>query len=95
MERDEMKRQLPRGIIVVGKHCGLGDTALYHTIETIKGRLIASTWGEPNEAVATLYAEAHNVALRSKMWPQEMLDRIKDLERRLSEIREQGLDNPI
>ncbi len=32
------------------------------------------------ESNAALYAEAHNVANATGMWPQDLLDRIKDLE---------------
>ena len=50
---------------------------------------------EQNEANATLYAEAHNVANEHGMWPLDMLARIRELEAELNEIREQGNDLPM
>ena len=47
------------------------------------------------EANAALYAEAHNVANRTGMWPEDMEARIKELEEELNAIREQGKDLPI
>ena len=35
---------------------------------------------ENEEADAALYAEAHNVANSTGMWPQDLVDRVKELE---------------
>ena len=50
---------------------------------------------EQNAANAALYAEAHNVANTTGMWPLDLVARIKELEEELNYIREQGRDLPI
>lgn len=52
------------------------------------GDMIADVWIDEH-ANAALYAEAHNVANRTGMWPEDLVARVKELEEALDTITQQ------
>lgn len=103
MEREQLKgKQTPGVVIATGQDAfleGRTFTSVDSRTEADADRLLCMVLGdhfdEQGKANAALYAEAHNVANDTGMWPLDMLNRIKELEAELEEIRQQGLDQPI
>ena len=86
MTRNELKGKQTPGV------AELSDNSVGKTSMSVGGRkaCIATPWDNisPNEAEANaaLYAEAHNVANSTGMWPKDLEQRVKELEEALLEL---------
>lgn len=103
MEREQLKGKQTSGKYNVGS----GRPGSAKTI-TVKENVVAvlnqddqatALCGSPlhnyAHANATLYAEAHNVANRTGMWPEDMERRIKELEEALRPILKEAEDELV
>lgn len=88
MERDDLKGKQTKGVARVTPN---GHTI---SVKTMAGRQVVAEAAEifmdntVRRANAALYAEAHNVANRTGMWPADMEERIKELEEASNRVME-------
>ena len=80
MNRDELKGKQTPGEAVAKSHGGYTGYAYVPLSMGEECSLI-------EEADAALYAEAHNVANSTGMWPQDLVDRVKELEASLEKCK--------
>lgn len=88
MEREQLKGKQTQGTIVfstsLGYPCLMRDEhPKWNTADVSEG---LPNGEEETQANAALYAEAHNVANRTGMWPEDLEQRVKELEEALSRI---------
>jgi hypothetical protein len=89
MERNELKGKQTPGNIEAGSiqlsghiypYCTrVGNRQLAQTIHA--GKYASKSNKLETKANATLYAEAHNVANQTGMWPMDLVERVKELEK--------------
>ena len=81
MTREELKGKQTPGEVCI--------EASGYTGSKILMRVGGALFNTANEANAALYAEAHNVANRTGMWPEDLEARVKELEEALDTITQQ------
>lgn len=86
MDRNELRgKQTPGEAIVNGGTVYIsGASAVYTESQKMN-------WVE-EFAMAALYAEAHNVANRTGMWPEDLEQRMKELEGALAYVAHEAVD---
>lgn len=81
MERNELKGKQTPGLYRAVVQMVLGDRKLFADCTVAEPNGSEYDYGRvPTTANAALYAEAHNVANETGMWPLDMVERIKELE---------------
>jgi hypothetical protein len=81
MERNELKGKQTQGAITYEKSKSMYTSDVYEVHWSRDGECTSEiVHGEAN---ASLYAEAHNVANQTGLWPMDLVERVKALEKAL------------